>query len=89
MPQNTCKGEWQHKDCEGCAHLVLAGHGCLQLSGKGTSLVHFQFSCLPRADGVMPPGQELALGAGLCMEPSISPIACCMHFQAIHFHLPW
>lgn len=33
-------------------------------------------------------GQELAFGAGPCMEPSISPIACLVPFQAIHSHLP-
>lgn len=88
MMRDTCKGEWQHKDHAGCAHLVLAGHGCLQSPGEATSFIHFQLSWLEGADGATAPGQELAFGVGLRMEPSISPIACCTHSQAIRSHLP-
>lgn len=85
--RDTRKGEWQHRDCAGCAHLALAGCGCLQLSGEATSLIRFQLFWMQGAVGAMPPGQELAFGVGLHMEPSISPIACHMRFQAIHSHL--
>lgn len=61
---------------------------CSQSPGEATSFIHFQLSWLEGADGATAPGQELAFGVGLRMEPSISPIACCTHSQAIHSPSP-
>lgn len=55
------------------------------------------FAILRRGHHLYPPspllatraeGPGAAFGAGLWMEPSSSPIACLMLFQAIHSHLP-
>lgn len=61
----------------GCAHLVLAGDSACHPQGRPSP-----WSASISSGYKELKGQELAFAAGLCMEPSISPIACLVLFQA-------